>query len=600
MIERINKSNDKIEMKHYINIENDLFDFENKFNIKSYLDKMGKLNPHYKIKPNKKTLLIYPHINSNKNIFPAKNISPYNNLHLNSISSRNSSSKNINTNPNIQQTTPNNNCFLTSLSTKDSNSKHFKTIDPKKSEKDLFDDYLNIYKVIKEIKNKYKIRNSIDVTKDYSLSNKKYEQLVSNTENILKLHKEKNEWDFKKNEDKVKFIMNNKNILKHNVLSNVLNDERVKFVKDNKDHKINLTNLNNVINKDEKLFSNLILSHNRSCKSIEKSKILFEDIRKKIYYYKDYLRYKVQNKEAEIMRIIFDINEIRHYAKFINNFFGRDISMFEKEIYPNFNEKNLELDELIQKVFNIYSAYLEESKEKIDNIIDESDIIYDELQRTENKILQMIKRKDKGIEKLKIQKNKNKKILSEISKKRDNLQNEYDSLMNDYNQLNKGISYNNNNEIESLANDLFTFIIQFFSNETHNETIYMEKKKSEVDLYGVSRLGKLCINILNKKEVFINDIINYIEMKEKEEPILVQNIINETKIQNLYEYHRMKIKMMKMKENLKKIQSIKKSEKINFVLMKAEKPFYIKKEKKIKIDYAKVEENENIELITYQ
>ena len=127
-----------------------------------------------------------------------------------------------------------------------------------------------------------------------------------------------------------------------------------------------------------------------------------------------------------------------------------------------------------------------------------------------------------------------------------------------------------------------------------------DKDNNILNLNKLSYLAKKTKNCITEKEIFINNSIKTIEKYEKENPVLFEEIIDLTKSKIILQNQKEAKELAKVKDRIKKIQAIKKLEKINFIIRKMEEPFHMKKKEKTKKDLKAITEREKKELLTYQ
>ena len=402
-----------------------------KFDIKKYLNDFGRqgLNENSPKRTNlNKLSLLYPPTSPKNmksyNISTSNYKSPnYYTLENESNSNRrsqyifstNHSSKNIYSNSRrLRNNTIENqssNCFLTSLDIEQNknNNNNFKTLDARdyiisfnsnnNRNKKLFtknklNKKFHISDIIKEIKEKYKIKNELDIKNDYIAYKNQNMDAVVNVSNILNNYNEKNDWNLKVNDINFhNFARNNKNIYRQNLLTKLVNSEREKLIENEKAIEKNIIDKQHMIIKDEEEFEKIVIEQKQYNKTIEDYRIRLENTNKDLYYLKNKMAYKVQNKEAEIMKKLFEMEDLRGYAKFINNMLGKDTTIFEKVIYPMDSERKIELNYLVQNAFKIYEEYLNDNnvENQNRNSGNEPEIIYDNFLGLQDKIRYGIK-----------------------------------------------------------------------------------------------------------------------------------------------------------------------------------------------------------------
>lgn len=616
----------KFDIKKYL-IEIDKRNKEETSPNRSNINKLKLLYPIITPKPDKLNKLNNISTESNK-ISSINNNSKYfntignesNNTHKNRyIYNTNYSSKNIYQGNHLKNSTLINkggNCFLTSLGIeqKQRNNK-LKTIDsrdymitlnPNNNRlKRLFsinnkvNRNYHVSSVIKEIKEKYKNKDENDIKNDYIAYKTENINAVLNSKKLLNDYNEKKEWNLKLEENNFyKFTNNNKKIYKQNILTKLINRERGKIIKNEENYIQSIRDKKNDIINDEKLFDTIVIDQKQNNKTIEDYRIKLEKINKDLYFLKDVMNSKVQNKEGEIMKKLFEMEELRTYAKFVNNMLGNDVSRYEKVIYPMEYERNIEIDELVKNALDIYGDFLNQKNNIQDDNENYPEIIYNGFLGLEDKIRYGIKIKDEEFEKIKKLKKDNDMTLDRIKEKKSFLESQYKTIIEECISIKKEISKERNEEtyLYYLAQDLFNYILEIFSYENRNKN----KDIGNMNLMKISDLAEKTKNCFCEKESFINKYIKNIESYEKENPILFEEIIDLTKSKIILQNQKEAKELALTKERIKKIQAIQKLEKINFIMRKIEEPFHIKKKEKVKYDAKAIKQKEDKELITYQ
>ena len=641
-IDRLDKKGRSSSIKNILHLGGENVVLGPKFDIKKYFNEIGRKglndNSPKKTTDNKLSLL-YPSIspksmkNYNNNISTAnyrnqiyctiENESITNHSSNKYIFNTNHSSKNIYKNSTLRNNTISNtsNCFITSVGI-EQNPNNNKTIDARdyiisfnsshnNIRKRLFSNKINnlnrvfhVSSVVKEIKEKYKTKNDLDIKNDYIAYSKENIDSVLNHNNIIKNYEQKNMWNLKLNEDNYhNFLKNNIKIYKQNILSKLVNKEREKVLENGILYEKNIEDKKNQIINDEKEFENIVSEQKYYNKIIDDYRIKLQDTNRDLYYLKSYMSLKVQNKEAELMKKLFEMEELRGYAKFVNNMLGKDISMFEKEIYPMNYEKKIEMNSLVKNAFEIYKDYLSDKNTENESKGNEPEIIYDGFLGLEGKIRYGIEKKEEEYKEIKRIKKNNKLILDEIIRKKNFYEEEYQSLKNECNEVENFI-LKEERKIEkyfhSLAKELFIYILEIFSKENINKYKANEFNNEVLNLIKITELAEKTKNCISEKELFINESIRKIEILEKENPIKFEEILESAKDRIILERQKEAKELRKIKEKIKKIQAIKKLEKINFIIRRIEQPFHVKKKTQVKIDPLTIKEKEDKELITYK
>ena len=647
-IDNIDYKNHSSSIKNILHLGGENVILGSKFDIRKYfndLDKnlllSGKSPKKEKIN---KISLLYPKItpktkksndistsnykNKSKNYYTIENESITNQSSNKNIFNSNHSSKNIYNNNHLRNNTICNqydNCFLTSIGIEqnEKNNKNFKTIDARdyiisfrvkndnnrrtliNNNKNLnLNSNFHISSIIKEIREKYKTKNDFDIKNDYISYNKKKINAVLNAKKLITNYDEKNDWDLKLKEDNYhNFIKNNKKICKQNILTKLICSERQKVLENEKMHEKEVKDKYNEIINDEKEFENIVKEQKQNNKIIEDYRIQLENNNKDLFYLKDLIQIKVQNKEAEIMKKLFEMEELRGYAIFVNNMQGKDTSIYEKEIYPMDYEKKIELNSLVKNTFEIYKDFLNENTIENRHKGNEPELIYNGFLGIEDKIRYAIKIKDETYEEIEKIKLKNKSILDLIIDKKNFMEKEYNSIKEECNNIVNFISKKEESKdkyFHSLAKELFIYILEILSNENINKYKDDDLTNELVNLNKICDLAEKSQKCISEKEIFINESIKNLEKFEKEDPIKFDEALDSAKERIILERQKEAKELNRLREKIKRIQAIQKLEKINFIIRKVEKPFHIKKKISIKIDPMVIKEKEDKELITYQ
>ena len=510
------------------------------------------------------------------------------------------------------------NCFMTSIEIcqNDNNNNHEKSrflvpLSSNDRHKRIFSisnkkikNNLHVSDIIKEIREKYKKKNGKDIKNDYIAYTNENVDAVLDSKNLLDNYRDQNEWKIKHDENNFnQFSMNKKNVCKNKILSKLIDKEREKLIIKQKLREESLEDKKNTIDNDEKLFEEIKAGQKINYKILQDYRMKLEDCKKDVFYLKEVYRYKVQNKEAEIMKKLFEINELREYAKFVNNMLDKDITRYQIEIYPSDYEKKIDLNALVKNALEVYADYLNEEENEDSNIENkkkgnEPEIIYDEFKGLEDRIRYALNIKDIEYDQIRQLKKHNALILKEIVNKKNMLQEEFNKINEEYIEIKEYLSKDINSDkyFHLLAQELFNCILGTFS----YSNIYKAKPNETLSLNKICDMAKKCQKCLSEKEIFINKNITIIEKYEEENPLLFKDIID-LAIDRIIQNKQTEIKQAnKIKESIKRINAIKKLEKISFLIRKVEKPFHVKKEVIEKIDPMEIIEKEKRELLTYQ
>jgi hypothetical protein len=282
---------------------------------------------------------------------------------------------------------------------------------------------------------------------------------------------------------------------------------------------------------------------------------------------------------------------------------NNDITKYQKEIYPSDYEKKIDLNALVENALEVYADYLNEDENEKSNLENkkkgsEPDIIYAEFKGLEDRIRYALNIKDVEYEQIRELKKRNALILKEIVNKKNFLQEEFNKINEECIEIKEYLSKDRNSDkyFHLLAQELFNCILGTFS----YSNIYKIKPNEVLSLNKICDMAKKCQKCLSEKEIFINKYIFNIEKYEEENPLLFKDTIDLAK-ERIIQNKQAEIKQAnKIKESIKRINAIKKLEKISFLIRKVEKPFHVKKETIEKIDPMEIIEKEKRELLTYQ
>ena len=317
-------------------------------------------------------------------------------------------------------------------------------------------------------------------------------------------------------------------------------------------------------------------------------------------YLKESINQNIRKYEYEVMKKVYEIDELRIYAQFVNFIYGYETTNYEKPLIEK-DSKKIDLDSIINNVLDNYSHLLdEENNEKIKNI--EPDIISNEIQLIEDRILLALNVKDKEYEDLKKYKDNNDSILEGIKNKKQQLEKEYNYLKGECNYIiNSNSNENQEKELFIIGQDLFNFIIESFSDNIYNYNYYKDKNNNNIEFnpFEIGGLAEKSYNLTLEKEILVNDYLQKLKKYEEEDDMVFGELINSRKNQLILE------KLKAAKERILKSGAIErmkieqKSEKVCFIKRKMHQSIPKKKKIKIKIDPKVLKQQEDKELMTY-
>lgn len=467
---------------------------------------------------------------------------------------------------------------------------------------------IHLSSIIQEIKNKNKklynickTENNKDINKNNIIAydNNNMEPILD-INNILNKYKGSKDWDLKMREKNyIDFVNNNKEIKVQNVLKNIMNNEKEKidqnFIKNEK----NLENLKKIIDEDEKNFNEIRKEQKKYNRLIEDNLNKLKDYNRALIYVREGIQQQINKIEYEIMKKIYEIDELRVYARFVNHIYGYETTNYEKSLIEKEGKKQVDLEVQINEVFENYKEYLnKDNNDKINNI--DPDIIYNEIKLIEDRILVALRMKDKEYEDLKKYINSKETILKGIRYKEQQLEKEYNSILEEINFI-VNINSQQNNEIELfiIAQDLFNYVIENFSDNNYNYNFYKEKN-NKFNPFEIGGLAVKSQKMTLQKEMLVTNYIQKLSQYEEEDQKVFGELINTRKDQLILE----KLKAAKQRiynsEMTERMNIERKSDKIYFIKRKMHQSIPKKKKIKIRIDPTVIKKQEDLELITYQ
>ena len=323
---------------------------------------------------------------------------------------------------------------------------------------------------------------------------------------VLNKHCNSNDWDLKEKENNYNdFVTNNKEIKLQNVLIKLMNGEKNKIDNNHKMYAKSLEIKKKSIDEDEDNFNQIKKEQKYYNRLIEDNLVKLKSQNQILLYIRENINDALRKTEFEIMKKIYEIDELRIYAKFVKHIYGYDTSKYETSfIEKDYNKGQSNIEELLKNVIENYKECLEEENNETDNI--DPDIIYNEITLIEERILFALKDKDKELEELKKFQNNNELILKEIINKKNGLEEENNFLKEECkNILNFYSNENNEKDLFIIAQDLFNYII----NELYKDNKYYNKYKDKnsntiYNPFEISGLGDKSIKLILDKEATLN------------------------------------------------------------------------------------------------
>ena len=565
-------------------------------NILKYLTELEKNNTiQTKRKSNLKKL---PSLNYNLLTFSQK--------HLNK-------SVNLNT---INISNNDDGCFLTSLDLEKkeySSSKDIKKNEQKDIKNKIKERLYGINRNNWNYKNKY---NLATIIKDIKKKNSPY---VSNTEgnyyneilaydnknmkeildinNIINSHLKNKEWDLSLREEKYNdYKERKKEVCVNNNIIKLIKREREQIINRYKKYSFDFSNQIKTVNEGEQIFEKIIQDQKRNNKILEDNYYKLKNDNKILIYLRESYKDQVRKTEYEILKKIYEIDELRLYAKFVNHIYGYDISLFDKSILDKDYSKNpLGTDALIKNVLSTFKSYLNNEKnDTIDKI--DPDIVLNEIILIENRILMNLKVRDQEYEDLKKYKLNNKNILNNIESRKLELENEYNIIKKEIDDIILKTTLNLNEDLFLISKDLNIFILEFLSGDKK----LIKKYKGNLNLFEISDLAQKSMELILEKESMLDKYLAVLEKYDKEDKNLFSSLLNKRKVEIIKEKTTQAKKNVERKQFLNKVEIRKNSDKIYFINRKAQPNLPKKKKKVIKIPPEIILQQENKEMISYE
>ena len=602
-----NNSNDSLDLRNNNLIETSLNPDKN-LNILKYLRALEKNNT---IKEKKKfNLKILPPLNPKFQIYKQNNLSR-------SISIKNNLKFQKNDGNSISNTNDDDGCFITSLEIvknefKNNNSNIInqknKTIKNRLKHR-LYEinrnnrNYNNKFRlasIIKDIKRK----NSSYISKtegndfnEYLAYDNKNMNYILDINNIINNHIKNEDWNLKAREEKYNdFVDIKKEVCRNNVMIKLINQEKDKIKNEYKNYSLNFDKQINAVKEGEKIFEKIIGDQKKNTKLIEKNYYKLKNDNKVLLYIRESFKEQVKKTEYEIMKKIYEIDELRIYAQFVNYIYGYDTSLYNKSLIDtDYTKKPSEAEALVKNILKNYRHFLNSEKNEIIERMD-PDIVLNEIILIEDRILMNLKMRDQEYEYLKKYKLHNKNILKNIEVRKLELENEYNIIKKELDDIIINTKLNLDDDLFLISKDLGIFILDYLSGDKN----LLKKFKGNINLFELSDLANKSMELILQKESKLDEYMKIMEKYDKEDKKIFSALLNKRK----EEIIRTKIDQAKIdierKQYLDKIEIYKNNDKIYFIKRKALPTLNKKLKEIIKIDPKIVKLQENKEMISYE
>ena len=496
------------------------------------------------------------------------------------------------------------------------------------------DENFNVFKAVKEIKKSLqfpKINNTFNSkkknikTRNYypKKSNNipiaykdKYLNTVLESTEVINNYNLRKELEFETDNDLTSFPKKTKDVSLKNVLIKLINHETVKLSEKEDDLKTKNEKNQKLLITEIKEFNDFTEKQKQFCKNLE---VLHENlIKQNEYLNKEFINYKINNKSLtdETQKILEQIESLRNYALFVHQALEKDYSLYEKSIFPDYqNEKIDEYEKNIEKVKNFVlnnyrlfydKQYKEQLKREL-KFLNNIELLFFKFSQIEGDIMRLIEE----------QYNINAEIKAERKKDKENikyLKERYDTSLIEYNindeklQIEKNFMTGLNEKENELNSEYLELIAELFYSIADNfgrfnknsfNTKYLMKEKisrDNIDTY--LKEGK---RILRETEEALNNVLLSIKSYQENDTKFFNKFMDNTKKKLKDE----QIAMFKRKKMVNLIgknnQIINKANKVPFIKRKTASPYHSpKKKEKNVINYDLIKKLEDEELIKFQ
>ena len=502
-------------------------------------------------------------------------------------------------------------CFITSLDIEKKRSDKIYGINNEKN-KNIKDKLLKANKNKRNMNNKYNLasiikdikrKNSSYVSKtegnyfnDYIAYDNKNMKNILDINNIINTHLKNEEWNLKARDDKYnEFLEIKKGGCVQNLIIKLIKEEREKLKNKYTKFSYDFNNKIKMVTEGEKMFEKIIVEQKKNIKMIENNYYKLKNDNKALMILRERFKDQVSKTEYEIIKKIYEIDELRYYAKFVNYIYGYDTSIYETKIIDDdYSKKPKDAETLIKFILENYKHFLINEKDDIINNID-PDIVLNETRLIEDRILMNLKLRDQEYEDLKKYKLNNKNILKNIENRKKELEDEYNYIQKEIKDIIINTQINLDEDLFSIMKDLGIFILETLSKDKQ----LIKKFKTKLNLFEISDLATKSIQLVLKRESVLDYYINTLEKYDKDDKKTFNMVINKRKLDMIREKIDYTQRTNEKKLLIDKIEITKNSDKIYFIKRKALPSLPKKKKKMIKIDPEIIKAKENKELISY-
>ena len=258
-----------------------------------------------------------------------------------------------------------------------------------------------------------------------------------------------------------------------------------------------------------------------------------------------------------IEKTIRDIYKLKDYAHFINELYTMPFAMDKIDDNLFYGNK---FDILSEKIINLYNEEeLENESNKKEKILKDIQLFRQNYNSYEDKIIQLLKEKETILKDTYLLKNKNNDNLKYLIKRKNNYENDENSIIDIKNK------YNRENTFHASETEDFNNVLKNIQEIASIVGVYISKNPKENTIPDYLKYCKDILSNLRHKECLIDkytkDIESILKSQNKQDKELIEKTISNRKKYNLSEkQHLIKINQEKMNE-LNKIKTINKIKK---------------------------------------
>ena len=500
----------------------------------------------------------------------------------------------------------------------ESNSKTIET--PKKN--NIFNvkgENLNLLKTIKNIKKQvdsaHKDRSVKNIMGNNIAYSQKYSDLVFKPIRIINDYNTFQQRDLDKNRgDITKFINDNKDISKRNLLIKLLEKQKKDYFKAINLRQKSIDSSRRTIEIDENNYECYTTNQKQACRRIEKMLNTLNVKYRRLYNEEKKFRAELRIREDERQKLLEQIDEFRIIAKFVSRVLESNINLFKIKIIPDYNSDELpDYEKISDEVCKLYSFLLSEEERENDitpesiniikemNDLNDSELIH-QFHKMEDNIVDSLKVLDVINKEVLILKRERKKQRDDIEKRIKILEDEFEYFKSSYEREKieyEGICHRNetgNFKLGEIAIDLYHGVMNIFKEGKKGEESNTKKQSISVNNALLQTQKKII-----EKEDQLKKLISTMESYEKSNRWLFYRVVHIRKNENKELKVNIKKQIIEEGEKEKMSQIRSPDDKIVFIRRKTEPPYQEpKKNKEVKIDPNLVSQLENEEMMSYK